>query len=189
MDFDKVVQKRRSVRKFKAKRVSWKNVLEAISAAIHGPFANNKNNLMFLIIENPETIQKIAALSEQDWIADASIVVAVCSNALPLEQLFDERGKGYARQQAGAAIQTMLFKLVDIGLAACWVGSFEDEKVKNLLEIPANIQIEALIPIGYEPAKTLAPRKRDLDTCIYWEAWDKRKRPTIFQEPSIHNNP
>ena len=189
MNFDKVIEKRRSVKSFKDKRVSWKLILEAIDAAIHGPFANNHNNLMFIIVENADTIKKIAEAADQDWINDAGVVVAVCSNIEPLEQLYNERGRIYARQQAGAAIETFLLKAVDLGLAGCWVGSYDDEKLRAILNIPNEIQIEAIIPAGYEAGKTSGKRKRDLDTVIYWEVWEQRKRPTIFKEPDIHESP
>ena len=45
-----------------------------------------------------------------------------------------ERGRIYARQQAGAAINTLLLKLTDLGLQSCWVGSYDDEKIRELLE-------------------------------------------------------
>jgi len=185
MEFDNVIKKRCSVRKFKDKRVSWKLVLESIDAALQGPFANNLNNLSFLIIENAETIKKIADIAEQDWINNSGIVVVVCSDSRPLEQLYDERGKIYSKQQAGAAILTFLLKTVDLGVSSCWVGSFNEEKLRLLLKIPKEIEIEALLPVGYEEGKTPKKRKRDLDTVIFWEEWGERKRPTFFREPDV----
>lgn len=188
MEFDEVIEKRRSVRDFKSKRADWRAVLEAIDSARKNPWASNKDNLMFIIIENPETIQKIAKLSDQDWISDTGILVAVCSNDEILKGLFDEKGEIYAHQQAGAAIMTFLLKIVDQGLSACWVGSFDEEKLKEVLKCPKKIKIEAIIPVGYEQGKTSKQRKRSLENFIYWENWDKDKRPTLFKEPGIHDN-
>src|SRR5687767_10947004 len=100
MDLDTVIRKRKSVRSYKAKKPPWDKVLEAIEAANNAPFAGNNNHLKFLIIENEETISKLAKFAEQLWIADASLVILVCSDDTQLENLYGERGRVYSRQGA-----------------------------------------------------------------------------------------
>ena len=185
MEFNNVVKKRKSVRAFTGKKASWKSVLDAIEIANHGPFAGNINGLKFLIIEEQETIKKIAKFSEQTWISQAGILVLVCSDETHLENMYGERGRIYSRQQAGAAIYAFLLKIAELGLGACWVGAYTDERIKEILEIPQNIQIEAIIPIGHEDKKNSEdkPDKKELENVIYWETWKNDKRPSIFKEP------
>ncbi len=185
MEFNIVIKKRHSIRAFTKKKASWKSILDAIDAALKNPFAGNINHLKFVIVEEKETIKKIADLAEQTWISNAGILIVVCSDDTHLERLYGARGRVYSRQQAGAAIQTILLKLVDLGLSACWVGSYEDTMIKHLLSIPKNIQIEAVIPIGYEDTKAQNPktRKRELEKVLRWENWKTENRPYLFQEP------
>ncbi len=184
MEFDSVIRKRKSVRNFAKKKVGWKVALDAIEAANQSPFAGNHNNLKFLIIENAEKIKKIAKIADQPWIAESSLLILVCSDDTHLENLYGERGRVYSRQQAGAATQIILLKLVDLGLSACWVGSYSDELLKESLEIPQHIQIEAIIPIGYEDKKTESKkqRKKSLENVVYWESWENSKRPNFLTE-------
>src|SRR3989344_4790062 len=119
MEFDSVVRKRHSVRSFKSKAPSWRDVLEAVDSALQVPTSGGHYHIKFLFVENPETIKKISKLAEQSWIAESKFLAVVCSNDTPLEDLYGERGRVYSRQQAGAAIQTFLLKLVDLGLSAC----------------------------------------------------------------------
>lgn len=185
MEFNKIIERRKSVRAFTKTKADWKFVFEAIDTAIKGPFAGNHNNLKFLIIEENEAIKKIAQLAEQLWISQSQILIVVCSDDTQLENLYGERGRVYSRQQAGAAIQTLIFKLIDLGLASCWVGAYTDELIKQLLKIPQHIQIEAIIPVGYEDTKVKTPqkRKKSLENVIYWENWKNEKRPPLFKEP------
>ncbi len=187
MEFDSVIKKRKSVRSFKGKRASWKDVLEAIDSAIQAPFAGNHNNLKFICIESEHAIAQVAKLCEQLWINDSSFLVVVCSDDRHLENMYGERGRVYSRQQAGAAIENLLLKLTDIGLAGCWIGSYSDEILRQTLKVPLHIQIEAVIPIGYEkPDRTKSkPSKKSLATSLFWETWGKDKRPTFFQEPDV----
>ena len=141
MEFDIVIKKRRSVKEFKSKKASWKLILEAIDTALQGPFAGNHNFLKFLITEDPETIKFIAHQCDQIWISQVETLVLVLSDDKHLENIYGDRGRIYSRQQAGAAIQTMLLKLVDLGLSSCWIGSYDDDSIRNKLKIPQDIQI------------------------------------------------
>ena len=185
MEFNSVIKKRKSSNSFADKKPSWKYALDAIEAANQGPFAGNNNNLKFLIIEDEDTIKKISKLAEQSWINQSQLLILVCSDDTHLENLYGHKGRVYSRQQAGAAIQTIILKLTDLNLASCWVGAYSDEILKEILKIPQHIQVEAIIPIGYE-SKTHSkkkPRKKALDTTIYGENWEKDKRPPMFKEP------
>jgi len=186
MEFDTVIKKRKSVRGFVNKKVNWKDVLTAIDSANQVCFAGNENNFKYMIIEDEKTILNLAKHSSQTWINEANLVVVVCSDDTHLENLYGERGRIYSRQQAGAAIQTLLFKLTDLGLFACWVGSFSDEFIKHALGIPQHIQVEAIVPIGY-PDKTekIAKRKKkkELGPTLFWGRWLGLRKPTPFEEP------
>lgn len=182
MDFDRVVSSRRSIRSFKTSRVSWKLILEAIDAANQAPFADNRNHLRFLIVEELETIEKIAKSAHQTWINESNIIIVVCSNDKNLEAMHGERGRIYSRQQSGAAIENLLLKLTDLGLAGCWIGSFDSDNIRRALKIPKEIQIEAIIPVGYPKIKLAKKKKKSLENTIYWEEWDKSRRPTLFEE-------
>ncbi|MDO8508805.1 MAG: nitroreductase family protein [Nanoarchaeota archaeon] len=184
MEFDSVVKKRHSARSFSKRKVSWKFALDAIELANHSPFAGNHNHLKFILIEDSKTISKISKLADQPWIAESSLLILVCSDDTHLENLYGERGRVYSRQQAGSAIQTILLKLADLNLSSCWVGAFSDEIVKESLGIPQHIQIEAILPIGYENKSHSGkkPRKKALDNVVFWEKWDNGNRPTLLTE-------
>jgi len=182
MELDEAIKKRQSIRSYKRKKVNWRDVLEAIDAANQAPFAGNQNHLKYIITEDKTKIQKIARHANQIWINEATLVIIVCSNDSYLEHHYGERGRIYGKQQAGAAIQNLLLKLTDIGLSACWIGAFTDELIKHSLYIPAHIQIEAVIPVGYSNERIGRKKKKELEQVIYWEQWDKDKKPSIVAE-------
>ena len=182
MEFDTVVRKRHSVRSFKRKKADWRDIIEAIDSALQGPFAGNHNNLKFLVVEDKEKINQIAKACEQLWMSQAGILVVVCSDDKHLENLYGNRGRVYSRQQAGAAIQTFLLKCVDLGLSACWVGSYADADIRKIVQAPKEIQIEAIIPIGYSTQTAKEKRKHSLERTLYWENWGNAKRPSWFEE-------
>ena len=69
------------------------------------------------------------------------------------------------------AIEHMVLQAVELGLGTCWVRWFDDNKVKEILEIPKNIEIIALLPIGY-PAEDPTQRPRfNLEKIVYCEKY------------------
>lgn len=186
MDFDKVIEERRSVRKFKPKKVPFGDIIEAIDSAAKGPFAGNQNNLKFVIVEDEKTISLLAKHASQDCICEASAVIVVCSDDTQLEKQYGERGKDYSRQQAGAAISTLILKLTDLGINSCWIGSFDYEIIKEMLKIPQSIHIEAMVTVGYEKGKCKKPTKREVETVMRWGNWNTRNRPPFFKEPRMY---
>ena len=64
--------------------------------------------------------------------------------------MFEERAEKYIKQHAGAAIENFLLKITDLGLVSCWIGAFSDLTVKNILRIPDEIDVEAILPVAYE---------------------------------------
>lgn len=185
MDFNKIIDSRSSVNSFSSKKPSWKPVMLAIDAALQGPFAGNRNNLKFIIVEDKNTIKSLAKHSNQSWISETKLAIVVISDDTILENLYGEKGRVYSRQQAGAAIQTVLFKLVDQKLSACWVGSYTDEIIKQLLKIPAHMQIEAIIPVGYAKHKQKKKRKVELSNSVNWEEYGMNRRPSLTEEHGI----
>ena len=181
MKVQDAIEIRQSIREFSNKPVKFGDVLEAIDAANHAPFAGNINNLKFILVSEEEKKQILAEHAQQYWIADAGWVIIVCSEQQKLEQLYDERGKSYAMQQAGAAIENILLRLTELGIGSCWIGAFADNAIKAQFKIPDKWEIEALIALGYPKNKIRKPaRKTALENKIFWEKWDEKKKPISY---------
>lgn len=188
MEFNAVLGQRHSVRAYRSKAVGWRDVVDAVDAARSIPLAGNTNNLKILVTFDPKKIAKAAEHAEQPWIGDASMLAVVCSDDAILEKMYGERGRIYSRQQAGAAIQTFLLTLHNKSIGGCWVGAFDDNKIRRLFGIPGTIQVEALIPMGYEKNKPAGKKyKRALKGFMFWEQWNQKEIPSFFKEPSIRS--
>lgn len=176
MDLDKVIQSRKSTRKFSKKKPNWRNILECIDSARYAPMAGNNYSLKFILVDDEEKINEIAKASQQQFISQAKYVLVVCTDSSRTANAYGKRGEIFCRQQAGAAIQNFLLKIEEYGLATCWIGYFVEEQIKRILKIPANINVEALFPIGYEYQKARTRRiKIDLDRILYFNSYKNKK--------------
>jgi len=57
------------------------------------------------------------------------------------------------------ALQHLILAATEQGLGTCWIGAFKEKLVKDLLEIPENVRVVAITPVGY-PAKEGRARSR-----------------------------
>ena len=136
---------------------------------------NTLNKIVGLLDQaGAQKIQKISEASQQPFISQAKYIVVVCSNISRPANAY-EKGEIFSRQQAGAAIQNFLLKIQESGLSTCWIGYFVEDQIKKELKIPADVQIEAVFPIGYEYEKKKPKRKIELDRILYFNSYGNKK--------------
>lgn len=175
MELDKVIKERHCVRKFKTvKKPGYKEVILAIDSAAKAPLAGSIHAVKYILVQDKEKIKALSVAAQQDFISDADYLIVVCSDKKDLIKNYYKRGEMYSRQQAGAAIENLFLKLTEAGLATCWVGAFSDETVKRILKIPDEIDVEAMLPIGYELGKGKQASKPDLDNVLFFDQWKNK---------------
>ena len=188
MDVETAIKKRRSIRKYALDKrglpesIDEETMFEAIDLARYAPMAGNLYSLRFILVSNREKIKKIADAARQDFIQHAAYVLVVCSDENQTRRFYEERAERYLRQQAGAAIQNILLGLTARGLACVWIGHFYDEGIKEILKIPQDIFVEAIIPIAKPSPSLKLPERRmvDLKDVLYFEEWKgKAIKPKI----------
>jgi len=182
MELDKAIQSRKSVRKFNSKKPDWREIIECIDSARYAPMAGGNYTLRFIVISDGKKIEKLADAAQQDFIKQAKYVVVACTEPKRTINAYEEKGKIFCRQQAGAGIQNFLLKIQEKGLSTCWVGYFVERIVKEILKIPKDINVEALFPIGYEYKYREPKTKIDIDRILYFHQYKnkKMKKPRVI---------
>jgi len=135
MEFFELVEKRRSVRRYKKRKVEeWKveKILEAMNRA---PSAGNLQAYKVFVIQDEKVKKEICKAShDQKFIKEAPIVLVFCANPTESSTYYGERGKNlYSIQDATIAATFAMLAAHDLGLATCWVGAFNELKIKRIL--------------------------------------------------------
>lgn len=161
MDIFQAITGRRSVRAFKPDPVSEEILVKILEAAQWAPSAGNMQARDFIVVEDQDTKVKLAEASwGQYFIAEAPVVVVVCANLERSAQRYGERGRAlYAVLDAAAAVENLLLAAYALGLGTCWIGAFDDDRVKRILSLPDHVRPIAIIPVGY-PGRQPRPTPR-----------------------------
>ena len=157
MDVFECIRLRRTVRDFKPDAVPEEVLLRVLQAGRWAPSSSNSQPWHFLVVQDPGTLAKLGEIATQgSFIGRAPLAIAILmeENA-PRPQL-----------DAGRALQQMELVAWSEGLGTCFVGVRQAEQqkaVKELLGIPANVDLITIMPYGYRLPGTQrqgTPRKQ-----------------------------
>jgi len=174
MELDDVIRARKSVRKFKSRKPSWRDIIEAINYASKIPYAGNIHNVKFILIDDRKTINELGKYCQHDFVSRAHYVIVVTSDTTDLIRSYDVKGEKYSLEQGGAAVSQLLLKLVDLGLDGCWIGAFDEDHVKLILKIPDNVEVSAIVPVGYGMDTSGRKRKPRIDRVLRFNDYKKK---------------
>ncbi len=159
MEFYDVIKKRRSVRKYRKDRIPDNVLRRILEAGRIAPSAKNIQPWKFIVIKDEERKKKVAdACKKQMWMADADVIVCGCA----IEEIAYGKMGGYMSSypvDLAIAMDHIILAATDEGLGTCWIGAFDEKEVKKVLNIPEDIRVVALTPIGF-PAEEPKDRGR-----------------------------
>lgn len=161
MEFAEVITKRRSVRHFMKREVPDEDVRALLEAAILAPSAGNIQPWRFTVVRSLAARQRLGSALVQPWATAAPVVIVVSVDPRPCAARYGDRGRYlYAIQDTAAAVEHILLAAVDRGLAACWIGAFDEDKVRAAIGLEPPITPVAIIPIGYSAEAVGRPVRR-----------------------------
>ncbi len=169
MDVHKAIQSRRSIRAYDSRQVEEEKLLRILESGRLSPSAGNRQERRFVIIRDAKTRKLLAeAARNQKFVAEAPVVIAACS--VETEYIMACGQAAYPIDTAIAVDHTTL-AAVEEGLGTCWIGAFDEIKVKQILNIPDNVRVVALLTLGYPSAIPRPTPRKILDELIMWEKW------------------
>ena len=168
MDLMQAVRARRSIRNFLDKSVEEEKLLAVLEAGRLAPSAKNMQDWRFIVVRDSATRQRLAeAARDQQFVGQAPVVIAACGTS----DLVMTCGQPAYAIDVAIALDHMTLAAASLDLGTCWIGAFCEEKVKEILGVPQEIRVVALLPLGY-PAEEPSPRPRKtLDEVVAWEHW------------------
>jgi len=162
----KAIYSRRSVREYTDQPVSREIILEIIKAGTWAPSGLNNQPWRFAIVWDKEVKEQIAVQTKYGGIikqAPVIIAVFVDKNAM-YHEVKDH-------QAMGACIQNMLLAIHALGLGGVWLGEIlkNADKVRQILELPENLELMAVVALGYPKHRNQRSSRKSIESVILKE--------------------
>jgi nitroreductase len=149
MDVFQAIRTLLAVRSYQDKPVPDAVVRRIVEAGRLTGSGMNQQPWHFIVVRDRETLRRLGSLaSSGPYVAQAPLAIVVATDK-----------SRFAVSDASRAIQSMLLAAWGEGVGSNWVGFGGLEKVKAVLEIPASLEVLAILPFGY-PARAVGRGKK-----------------------------
>jgi nitroreductase len=170
MDVIDAIKTRKSVRKYIDKPIENEKLTTVLEAGRLAPSASNRQEWRFIIVRDLATRKKLVeAANRQSFVGEAPAVIVACAET---DGHIMRGGLACFPIDVAIALDHITLAAVEVGLGTCWIGAFDEMEVKEILGIPEEIRVVALMPIGY-PSNPSAVEKRRLsfNEIMKYEHW------------------
>lgn len=171
-----LIQSRTSIRRYTDEGIERETIGKILESARWAPSAGNMQSWEFIVVEDRETKEKISQFSyNQEHIREAPVCIVVLGDKEKARRKYDERGENlYMVQETAAAMQNMLLMAESLGLGSAWVGAFDEENIKDLLDIPEKLRPLSIITLGHPRERPEPSNKYRITDMTYINKYGKR---------------
>ncbi len=164
MEVLEAIRTRRSVRSFKAEKISDQDVVKILEAARLAPSAGNRQPWTFIYIRDPQVLRMVKNCSP-GFYADATAAIIA-----GIEKKFEKRGL----LDVCFAAENMLLAAHALGIGSCPIVSFNGEAIKKIINAPENWETVLVVSLGYPDKVPKPPPKKALSEIVYVDSFGKK---------------
>jgi nitroreductase len=168
-----VIKARGSIRSYKDKPIPKQVLLDVLEAARMAQSAANRQPWEFIVVTDRAIRKKLVqAAGNQSFVGEAATVVVCLAN--PEESASVGPFEGFLIDLA-IAIENMVLTAWDLGIGSCWIGAYNEEKLKELLDVPRNLRVTSLLTLGYPDEKAGPKYRKDLDEVVHYQKYGRKE--------------
>lgn len=184
MELLEAINSRHSIRKFNNNPVEEEKLQAILDAVRMSPSWANTQCWRMIVVKDRMVCEKLSELSyvesffatrgykinpSKKALAEAPVDIILCADPDVSGSIW---GQDYYLVDAGIAAQNLMLAAHAQGLGSVFVGVFQEDKIKNMLDIPEKIRIVGIFPVGY-PAeeKKTGPARKPLKEICFFDKW------------------
>ena len=156
---------RRSIRKFKNKSISEEVLNSILEAGRRAPSATNKQPWHFVIARDQKAKEAFSFGGFNKFTCDASFVV------LGLYKQSEAIIEKLSLMDVTIALQNMVIAAWVQGVGSCWMGAFDERKLKDTLNLPADSRIVGAVAFGIPDENPSQPTKKPINEIVHFDKW------------------
>lgn len=150
-----IIKKRQSVRKYLDRPVEDDKLKLILEAARLAPSSSNSQPWHFIAVKDKGLKAKlmhavplgVAAINK--FIDEAPVVIVGCVTPGFFQKVTSMFGRENHIVDVSIAMEHMVLVAEELGLGTCWIGWFDEGKVKKLLNVPRAAKVVAMLTLGY----------------------------------------
>ena len=168
MDVFEAVTQRKSIRKYKDKEIEKEKLITVLESARIAPSASNRQK--FIVVKDEDTRSRlVSAAHYQKFVGQAPVTIVACSTE---SERIMPCGQHAYTVDLSIAVSFMMLEATELGLGTCWLGAFDEGKVKKIIGIPDEIRVPVMFTLGYADETPAARPRKDIDDIVCYERYE-----------------
>ncbi|WP_461612429.1 nitroreductase family protein [Clostridium sp. Marseille-QA1073] len=167
MEYFEVIKKRHSVRSYKSNEIEQEKLEMILEAARLAPTAVNWQAFKVIVISTKGREEELKKIYKTDWFVEAPLILGVCS--IPKKCWSRRDGKSYSDVDAAIVMDHIILAATDLGLGTCWIGAFESQAARDILELNPSWEPIAFTPIGYAKETTFKKVRKPIEDIVVYK--------------------
>jgi len=170
MDVHEAIRTRKSVRAWREAPIEEDKLQRVLEAARLAPSARNLQEWRFVVVSDPDLRRRVGIdAAGQEFVAQAPVVIACCAES---DGRLMRCGQQAYPIDVAIAIDHLTLAAAAEGLGTCWIGSFDEGRVRELLGIPPAVRVVQLLALGYPLDPSPVEKHRlSLSEIVHRERW------------------
>lgn len=178
MEFQNVIESRRSIRKYKDKKVEKEKIDAMLHAASFAPSWKNSQTAKYYVVSGEKALEEVRAslpdFNKRNTInAPVLVVTTIIKNISGFNNdgtPSNELGNGWGYYDCGMNNMLFILKAEELGLATLIMGLRDEEKIRSVLNIPEEENVVSVIAVGYADISPDMPKRKDIaETAKFFE--------------------
>jgi len=149
---------RRSIRNYEHNEIPKEVLDKILEAGRQAPSAMNRQPWHFVVVTDPSIKKELSKWLFTKHIKDAPVTIVGCTKTGFLDR--------WSIVSTSIALQNMVIAAWAMGVGSCWIGGFNEDKVKKLLSIPDRWKVVALVTFGYPAEIPHAKGRKSIEKIV-----------------------
>ncbi|MDY6861816.1 MAG: nitroreductase family protein [Thermodesulfobacteriota bacterium] len=176
-DILNLIKTRRSIRDYLDKPIQKDAIDKILEAGRWAPSGVNMQPWHFIVVKSKELRTQVGNQAKflfikSRHVSEAPLIIVLCGNPR----------SNFYKTDCALAGANMVMEATALGIGSCWIGAFNEAKIKEILDIPEKISIIALITFGYFAENPQPPPKLDLNRIVHREKFGNTKEQGIYDK-------
>ncbi len=170
MLLEEIIEKRQAIRNYLDKNVPEDLIEKILKLANLSPSAGNLQARKVIVVKDLALRRKLKTTCSgfRRFLTLPPVIFVICSVPEESAMQYKDRGRNlYALQDATIFASYLQLVAVSLGLACCWVGSFKEQEVSEILNLPEDLVPVAMIPVGFSEEKQRKKYRKTLEEIIF----------------------
>ena len=180
MHVKEALAKRLSIRRYTEESIPLEDMQTLFRALQLAPSASNQQNWEFVFVKDTDTKHRlIAACANQKFVGDCSYFIAAVADPTLRWHMVD----------ITIALTNFTLQATELGYGTCWVGAFDESKVKEILGVPVEKKIVICMTFGKPKGRHISRARKQIKDFIHLNQYGRHLSPVSCGSTNQRRSP